>query len=142
MDLGFIIGLPSPTKSLIHTSQEKCASISQLVHEGQQAIDTWAGGLRVTGGDIAPQKSHWFLVQFICNGSGTWKCDESVTDGHEMTLQMGSSRKTIERVPISEGRKALGVKMRHDGKEDEKAVIFTFAFDEESPFLSRIIVLR
>ena len=102
----------------LDTSDISSAPIHQLVQEGQQATDTWAGGLQVTGGDTAPEKSCWFLVNFSCNTKGEGKCDESMTDGCKTTLQMGATQQAIERVRVSKGTKSLGVEMRHDGKED------------------------
>ena len=28
----------------------------------QRAVDTWEGGLKVTGGALGPEKSYWYLV--------------------------------------------------------------------------------
>ena len=35
-----------------------------LVQEMQQVVDTWEGGLRASGGALAPSKSYWSLTHF------------------------------------------------------------------------------
>ena len=36
-----------------------------IAEQMQQAVDTWEGGLRTTGGALDPTKSHWYLIDFI-----------------------------------------------------------------------------
>ena len=38
---------------------------TKLVSEMQQAVDTWEGGLRASGGVLVPTKSYWFLIHFV-----------------------------------------------------------------------------
>jgi hypothetical protein len=37
----------------------------------QQAVDTWEGVLKCTGGALGPEKSYWYLVSFNWSG-GQW----------------------------------------------------------------------
>jgi hypothetical protein len=36
----------------------------------QEGVDTWEGGLKATGGALVPNKSHWYLIDFV------WKNNE------------------------------------------------------------------
>jgi hypothetical protein len=44
---------------------------TNTVHKLQRAVDTWEGGLKVTGGALGPEKSYWYLVSFTWSG-GRW----------------------------------------------------------------------
>jgi hypothetical protein len=37
----------------------------------QLSVDTWEGGLKVTGGALGPDKSYWYLLSFKWSG-GRW----------------------------------------------------------------------
>jgi hypothetical protein len=38
----------------------------------QQAVDTWEGGLKITGGALGPDKSYWYLITFNWTVGGKW----------------------------------------------------------------------
>jgi hypothetical protein len=40
-----------------------------LLPEMQDFVDHWEGGCKATGGAIRPDKSHWYLIDFIWTGS-------------------------------------------------------------------------
>jgi hypothetical protein len=53
------------SRSDTNRTDDMSAATETLVQEMQQAIDTWEGGLRASGGALVPAKSYWFLIHFI-----------------------------------------------------------------------------
>jgi hypothetical protein len=37
---------------------------SNMINAMQQSLTAWEGGIRMTGGPIVPEKSHWYLIKF------------------------------------------------------------------------------
>lgn len=44
-------------------------SIKDVIDQMQQAVDLWEASIKTTSGAICPEKCHWFVVDFIWNGS-------------------------------------------------------------------------
>jgi hypothetical protein len=86
-----------------------------IAKEAQEALTAWEGGIRATGGAIVPEKSHWYLIDFVWK-NGNWKyatieetpASISVRDCH-------GAIKQLERLPIAEARRTLGVRLAPDG---------------------------
>jgi hypothetical protein len=47
---------------LIHANPDPTVTNEELIEEAQQALNTWHGLIRATGGDLAPEKSYWYLI--------------------------------------------------------------------------------
>jgi hypothetical protein len=43
---------------LVHSSTSDLG-LTELIHEMQEVVDTWEGGLRASGGALVPDKSYW-----------------------------------------------------------------------------------
>ena len=83
----------------------------------QSALDRWAGGLTVTGGELAPEKSWRYLIDFVWTGT-TWRYRSIAEMAAEFTLtDKDGNRHPLVRLEVSEGRKSLGVCIAVDGKE-------------------------
>jgi hypothetical protein len=48
--------------------QSDGSTIYNTVKKQQEAVDTWEGGRKVTGGALSPEKSYWYLVAFTWTG--------------------------------------------------------------------------
>jgi hypothetical protein len=111
---------------LPHTSDTE-ATGEQIIEEMQDVLDTWEGGIKATGGALVPRKSYWYLIDFKCGSTGKWSYRKQAEVPGELTLPSlteDGERVTIERLDVTEARKALGVKSRHDGKETDNVKFF------------------
>ena len=98
---------------LIHVNHDLSVPRTQLIQESQSALDMWEGLIRATGGDLAPEKSYWYLVE-IQRKNGQWayvKQDEAPAD---LWLKNGTFK--VQRKDVSEAAEALGIQSRPDGK--------------------------
>ena len=83
----------------------------------QSALDRWAGGLTVTGGELAPEKLWCYLVDFIWTGT-KWRYRSIAEMPAEFTLtDKDGNRHPLVRLEVSEGRKSLGVYIAVDRNE-------------------------
>jgi hypothetical protein len=57
---------------LVHTSTKDGQTFHNIADQMQRALLAWEGGLRATGGAIVPEKSHWYLIDFIWD-KGIWQ---------------------------------------------------------------------
>jgi hypothetical protein len=110
---------------LPHTSHDD-ATGETILEEMQEVLDTWEGGIKATGGALVPNKSYWYLIDFKCGSTGKWTYRHKTEIPGELTLPSltDDGRITIERLDVTEARKALGVKSRHDGKETDNVKFF------------------
>jgi hypothetical protein len=53
---------------VVHTANDVNTSGDSVRQEMQQAIDHWEGGLKATGGALVPEKSNWYLIDFVWKG--------------------------------------------------------------------------
>ena len=112
--------------NLPHTSGTN-ATGEDIREEMQSVLDTWEGGIKATGGALVPTNSYWYLIDFKCGTTGKWSYRRQDEIPGELTLPSltdENARVVIERLEVSEARKALGVKTRHDGKETDKVKFF------------------
>jgi hypothetical protein len=82
----------------------------------QQALDTWEGSIRATGGALDPGKSFWYMIDFIWDGKGNWR----YAKGAELPygLQMYDREHNIqvlERLEVDKAHTTLGVDTAPDG---------------------------
>jgi hypothetical protein len=97
------------------TEDEK-TNTTNLVREMQQAVDTWEGGLRASGGALVPSKSYWFLMHFIFENNGWQYAKIDETPG-TITIRdiQGTGREELDRLEVHEARESLGVFIAMDG---------------------------
>ena len=57
---------------LVHVNNSSGVSTDTLIEEAQSMISWWHGLLRATGGDLAPEKSYWYLVELHWK-NGRWQ---------------------------------------------------------------------
>jgi hypothetical protein len=81
------------------------------------ALDLWEGGIRATGGAIVPEKSHWYLINFIWR-QGNWKyVTEAEAPTQIRVRDCDGNVAVLERLSLSDARRTLGVKLAPDGNE-------------------------
>jgi hypothetical protein len=83
-------------------------------------LSAWEGGLRATGGAIVPEKSHWYLIDFVWD-KGNWrykKIAESAADIH--IRDCTGTVKILERLEMDNARRTLGVRLAPDGNNIAK----------------------
>ena len=54
---------------VVHCARDVHTPGLEVLQEMQDVVDHWEGGLRPTGGALVPEKSYWYLIDFI------WKTD-------------------------------------------------------------------
>jgi hypothetical protein len=75
----------------------------------QDAVDTWEGSLKITGGALGPKKSYWYLVSFTWNG-GSWSYSPiSDTPATLFMNDISEVRKAVRRIPTHHAEETLGV---------------------------------
>jgi len=81
----------------------------------QQALNCWEGGIRATGGAIVPAKSHWYLLDFQWR-DGRWSyAPISATPAVLYVNDAEGQTGMIDRLPVTEARRTLGVRLAPDG---------------------------
>ena len=96
----------------VNTLQDDNHDVEELIVNTQSVLDHWVGGLRASGMDLNPTKSHWYLIDFKMNSKGEWKCkkiSECPGSLHLKTLQ--GEEIEPERCEVMVGKKALGAKL-------------------------------
>ena len=64
---------------------QKHSSGKDLINPFQEALDRWAGGLTVTGGELAPIKSWCYLIDHVWTGT-KWRYRTKAEMPGEFTL--------------------------------------------------------
>ena len=89
--------------------------IDAIIARAQQAIDTWEACIKATGGAIRPEKCHWYLLDFIWEGS-QWKLASALDSPGTLTVQdTNNQRHTISRKDPSDSAITLGVHCSPNG---------------------------
>ena len=64
---------------LIHANNDPSVDTKALIQEAQTGLKLWEDLIRVTGGDLAPHKSYWYLVEVIWkNGRWTYASEDDI----------------------------------------------------------------
>ena len=81
----------------------------------QNALNDWAGIIRATGGELEPEKSWCYLIDFDWNGEEWiyWSKDKMEAT---FTMKNGNDQSLpLDRLKVSKGRETLGVYILMDG---------------------------
>lgn len=104
---------------LLHVNNSPGVTTEDLIVEAQQMVTKWHGLLRATGGDLAPEKSYWYLVELHWK-EGKWQyktIDEAPGD-----IWLPGSQDPIERRSVDQPAEALGIQGRPDGKMHDEVL--------------------
>ena len=89
---------------LILNSTDPDISCQDLIASAQEALDTWERLINVTGGALAPEKSHWYLVDVNSDG----KYAEPDAAPGELTLHNKGNPVIIKRTAGFRRQRILG----------------------------------
>ena len=88
----------------------------------QSALDRWTGVLTVMGGKLAPQKSWYYLIDFVWTGT-KWRYISIVEMPAEfMLIDKDGNRYPLVRLEVLEGLKSLGVYIAVNGNKKAQKV--------------------
>jgi len=100
---------------LCETARGDDVSAAEVASRTQAALNCWEGGIRATGGAIVPAKSHWYLIDFEWK-DGAWKYAPITSTPAELHVRDANGTvQAVERLPVSEARRTLGVRLAPDG---------------------------
>ena len=87
----------------------------------QQAVDTWEGGLRASGGALVPTKSYWFLIHFVFERN-RWRYARLDETPGNITIRgiPGTARVELERLDVHEAQETLGVFIAMNGNQESQ----------------------
>lgn len=64
---------------LIHANNDPEVDSKILIQQAQKGLFFWEDLIQVTGGDLAPQKSYWYLIEVVRkNGRWTYASEKDV----------------------------------------------------------------
>jgi hypothetical protein len=94
---------------------------ANLVAKMQQAVDTWEGGLRASGGVLVPTKIYWFLIHFVFERN-RWRYKRIDETPGNITIRdiPGTARVELERLDVHEARETLGVFIAMNGNQESQ----------------------
>jgi hypothetical protein len=93
-------------------------SVTEVRQRLQEAIDLWERGLSATAGAIVPEKTFWYLIDFIWN-SGDWRYKSiSECPGEVSAKDIQGNRLTLRRVEVDKAEETLGVYLAPSGSKD------------------------
>ena len=92
-------------------------SVSGILKIAQENLDKWARLLIATGGALNPSKCYWYMILYKCQ-DGEWEYENDLS--HNMTILMpGGDRTKITQLPVTEGKKMLGVWSTPTGSDEK-----------------------
>ena len=110
--------LLSDDTDLCETARTAHTTAEDVAERMQAALQCWEGGLRATGGAIVPAKSHWYLIDFEWK-DGKWKYASKEKTPAELKVRDARGIiGAIERLPVSQARRTLGIRLAPDGNNE------------------------
>jgi hypothetical protein len=106
---------------VVHTAKDVDTTGDTVRQEMQQAIDHWEGGLKATGGALVPEKSYWYLIDFVWTGD-RWRYATKDDMPGDISINNvdDSGREVLNRYEALEAKKTLGVYLAMDGNNQEE----------------------
>jgi hypothetical protein len=89
------------------TMLQDISNAAEVLPIAQVNLDKWVRLLIATGGALNPSKCYWYMISYACR-NGEWEYKNNMQ--HKLTILLpGGDCKVISQLPITEGRKMLGV---------------------------------
>ena len=106
---------------LVHTAKDVHTRGPEILTEMQRALDHWEGGLKATGGALVPEKSYWYLIDFIWTGE-KWRYATKIDIPGDISINNvdDSGRDTLRRFEANIAKETLGVFLAMDGNNKEE----------------------
>jgi hypothetical protein len=94
---------------LVHSLKHD-KGLTDLIHEMQEVVDTWEGGLRTSGGALIPDKSYLYLIHFTFTNN-QWRYSSIEDTPAHLSIRdvSGLYRVELDRLKVYEARETLGV---------------------------------
>jgi hypothetical protein len=108
-------------------------TVEEVMHDMQQAIYRWEGGLKTTGGALVPEKSYVYPIDFKFNRAGKvqYKLLQEINSRFEVPNAEGTMT-ALRQLEASEASETLGVFLAPDGNNSaakqaltEKALLWS-----------------
>ena len=97
----------------------------EIRHEFQAQLDCWSQLLVATGGELDPNKSHCYIIDFKWTGS-KWEYQKiNKMEGEYTLLDKEGNSHPIERLEVSHATESLGVHIAMDGNFNEQRAELT-----------------
>ena len=94
----------------IQSSHVEGESMESIADKLQQAVNLWEGGIWFSGGALAPEKSHWYAIDFRWKDG---KCRLATKEETPFAIYIRDSSSgqpvEIDRLDVTEARTTLGV---------------------------------
>jgi hypothetical protein len=120
-EFSFVCDIFVDDSNVVHSCLDTniSADTANLVSEMQQAVDTWEGSLRASGGALVPTKSCWFLIHFVFE-QNRWQYTRLDETPGNITISdiPGTARVELERLDVQEARETLGVFIAMNGNQE------------------------
>ena len=107
---------------LIITASNELIDGETIAGRMQEAATTWEGCLKATGGALRPDKSHWYLIDFVWNKTKWEYRDKEEMDGEISIPDAAGNNQILERLEPDEAKETLGVFLSMDGNFREQAM--------------------
>jgi hypothetical protein len=101
---------------VVHTAKDVDTAGNIVMQEMQQAVDHWEGGLKATVGALVPEKSFWYLIDFVWTGE-KWRyaMKEDIPGGLLIKDMNNIGQAPPHRYEASKAQKTLGMFLAMDG---------------------------
>jgi hypothetical protein len=107
---------------LVQTSEKGNQCFHKVAKKMQDALSAWEGGLKVTGGAIVPEKSNWYLIDFVWD-KGNWRYKTMEKTAATLRIRNCTGTvKVLERLETHDARRTLGVRLAPDGNNAAEAI--------------------
>ena len=73
-----------------------------VLRHAQEGVDHWNGGIRTTGGALDPEKTSWYLVDFLWK-HGIWKYAGMDNNNKLTMLDSDNNRVDLQQLPVNKG---------------------------------------
>jgi hypothetical protein len=100
---------------LIVTAKSPIESFLSVTEKMQGSLDTWSGGIRVTGGGLVPTKSCWCLIDFTWKHGNASYATVEQCPGELLMDDIHGVRHKLKHLEFHEAERALGVGLAADG---------------------------
>jgi len=92
---------------------------AQVGAKMQRSASVWAGGLRVTGGALKPEKCYWYLIAFEWY-MGQWRYARKATHPFDIKVPNADGvLEIIKRLETDESKEAVGIIQNAEGDEED-----------------------
>ena len=101
---------------LVYTSFDSTDTLDDITPLMQNAINTWEGGLKATGGALVPEKSWIYPIKYVWNDRGDYRLETTNDlDIHFTVKDSSQTTKQLQLIPPTEAKETLGVFLAPNG---------------------------